>query len=583
MEKNTIYALILSVLVISLGFYIQKKLFPLPQEERSAVTESERIDQEARGTAKEVLSKTDLSAVVAVTNREEDPDYYREVSLETEVFNITFSNLGGTIKSIKLKEHFDGGEMLEMVNKNKESLTTFNIYMGDIKADPLNVYFDTRIYSQGDSMIAEFTKDMDIPSRSGTGESTPLSITKKYIFKPYDYLMELQIQFTNRNNLIIPLDNGGFAYTLGFVPQIGPKFDKIDDKKEFRRYITEIGGKKKINKMPKEKGEIEIYERINWAAISGKYFTVIGIPDATVYTTTFSNRPVDGFDEGARLFFSRPSIRSSNNVDVFKFYVGPKSPEYLKAYNDPEKNGFKMKGLNLDKVLDSRAMLGWLQEILKAMLNFFYNMVPNYGIAIILLTVVVKIVMFPLTHKSYVSSSKMSGLSPKMAEIKEKYKGNPQKLNQEIAALYKKAGVNPLGGCLPLMLQMPIFIALYGLLSSHFELRGASFISAWISDLSVADSIFNFAPTTIPVIGSDIRLLPILMIGSQIISTKIMQTPETANNAQMKMMTYMLPLIFLFFLYDAPSGLLLYWTMTNMLSIVQQIIVNKVMKKKKTA
>ncbi|MCL2480664.1 MAG: membrane protein insertase YidC [Spirochaetaceae bacterium] len=580
MEKNTIYAIILSVCVISLGFYIQRKLFPLPQEERHVVTESERIIQEQ---IKEDTSKVALDAAAAITNREEDPDYYREVSLQTEVFDITFSNLGGTIKSIKLKEHFDGGEMLEMINKNKDSITAFNIYMGDINADPLNVYFDTRIYSQGDSMIAEFTKDIDIPSRSGTGESTPLSIVKKYIFKPYDYLMELQIQFLNKNNLIIPLDKGGYAYTIGFGPQIGPKFDKIDDKKEFRRYVTDMGGKKKINKMPKEKGEVSIYERINWAAISGKYFTVIGIPDATVYTTTFSNRPVDGFDEGARLFFSRPVIRSSNNVDVFKFYIGPKSPEYLKAYNDPEKNGFKMKGLNLDRILDTRAMLGWLQEILKAMLNFFYSLVPNYGIAIILLTIVVKIVMFPLTHKSYVSSSKMSGLSPKMAELKEKYKGNPQKMNQEVAALYKKAGVNPLGGCLPLLLQMPIFIALYGLLSSHFELRGASFISVWIYDLSVADSIYNFAPMSIPFIGSDVRLLPLLMITTQIISTKLMQTPETVNNNQMKMMTYMLPLMFLFFLYDAPSGLLLYWTMTNVLGIVQQIIVNKVMRKKKSA
>jgi YidC/Oxa1 family membrane protein insertase len=130
---------------------------------------------------------------------------------------------------------------------------------------------------------------------------------------------------------------------------------------------------------------------------------------------------------------------------------------------------------------------------------------------------------------------------------------------------------------------MPIFIALYGLLSSHFELRGATFIKPWITDLSMADSIYNFAPISIPLIGSDIRLLPILMVLTQIFSTKLMQTPESATNPQMKMMTYMLPFMFLFFLYDAPSGLLLYWTMTNVLGIVQQAIVNKVIKKKKSA
>ncbi len=580
MEKNTIYAIILSVVIISAGFYAQNKFFPQPKKQDQVVSETENNKEQESEPVKEDPSKVDLSAVSAITNREEDPDYYREVNLETEVFDITFSNLGGTIKSIKLKKHFDGDKPLEMINKHTDSVTAFNLYMGDFNSAPLNVYFDTKKYSQGDSLIVEFAKEIDVPGK--TGENIPLSIVKKYIFKPNDYLMEIQVQLINRNNAIIQLDNGGFAYTIGFIPQIGPKFDKIDNKKEFRKYITVLNGKKKIIKMPKEKGEVELFERINWAAIAGKYFTVIGIPDSTLYTTVFSNRAVDGFDEGSRLFFSRPVIKSSNSLDTFRFYIGPKSPETLKSYQNSEKNGFNIKGLDIDRVVDSGAMLGWLQEILKVLLNFFYNLIPNYGVAIILLTIFVKIVLFPLTHKSYEASSKMSGLSPKMTEIREKYKNNPQKMNQEMADLYKKAGVNPLGGCLPLLLQMPIFIALYGLLSSHFELRGATFIKPWITDLSVPDTIFNFAPASIPVIGSDIRLLPILMVLTQILSSKIMQTPE-ANNPQMKMMTYMMPLMFLFILYDAPSGLLLYWTMTNVLTIIQQILVNKFMKKKKSA
>jgi YidC/Oxa1 family membrane protein insertase len=332
--------------------------------------------------------------------------------------------------------------------------------------------------------------------------------------------------------------------------------------------------------MPRGKGEVEVIERITWAGISGKYFAIIGVPDSTLYTTIFSNSPVDGFDEGSRLFFSRPVIKSSNSLDTYRFYIGPKRGDILKAYTEADKNGFSIRGLDLDLILDSGAMLGWLQQILKVLLTFFYGIIPNYGVAILLLTLFVKIVMFPLTHKSFESTSKMSGLSPKINELKEKYKNNPQKLNQEIATLYKSEGVNPVGGCLPILLQMPIFIALYGLLSSHFELRGAGFISPWITDLSIADTIYNFAPTAIPVIGSDIRLLPILMILTQVYSSKIMQTPDSANNAQMKMMTYMMPLMFLFILYDAPSGLLIYWTMTNVLSIIQQHIVNWYRKRK---
>ena len=384
----------------------------------------------------------------------------------------------------------------------------------------------------------------------------------------------------NRDNNLIKLNNNNFAYTLSFGPQIGPGFEKLDGRKEFRKYITVSNRKKSKAKMPKHKGIYEIDSRINWAAISGKYFAVIGIPDATLYKTVFSNMPADGFEEGAQMFFSRPEIKSSNSLDTFKFYVGPKSGSILKSYNEANRNSWSIGNLDLDMVLDSGAVLGWLQKILKVFLNFFYGLIPNYGVAIILLTLLIKIILFPLTHKSYESTSKMSGLTPKMNEIKEKYKNNPQKMNAEVAALYKKEGVNPLGGCLPMLLQMPIFIALYGLLSSHFELRGAEFIVPWITDLSSPDTIFNFAPVSIPVIGSDIRLLPILMIGTQIFSSKIMQTPETANNAQMKMMTYMMPAMFLFILYDAPSGLLLYWTMTNVLTTAQQLFINSRRKKK---
>jgi len=586
MEKNTIIAIVLSVVIITTGFYVQEKFFAVPNtaaaSQASVETEAPSPADKASGSLEETEpSKVDLSAVSVITNREEDPDYYREINLETEVFDIVFSNLGGTVKSIKLKKHLDGDVPLEMINKNSEELTAFNLQMGDYNAETLKVYFDMRKYTQNDNIIVEFTKDLDIPGRSGV--TIPLTIIKKYIFKANEYMMELQVQMVNRNNDVIRLDNNGFAYTLSFGPQIGPKFEKIDNRKEFRKYITVADGKKKIHKMPRGKGEVELNDRFTWAGISGKYFTVIGIPDSTLYRTVFSNSPVDGFDEGARMFFSRPVIKSSNSIDTFRFYIGPKRGNILKLYNDADKNGFSITGLDLDLVLDSGAMLGWLQQILKVLLNFFYGIIPNYGVAILLLTIFVKIVMFPLTHKSYESTSKMSGLSPKVMELKEKYKNNPQKMNQEISVLYKKEGVNPVGGCLPLLLQMPIFIALYGLLSSHFELRGAGFISPWITDLSVADSIFSFAPASIPVIGSDIRLLPILMILTQLLSSKMMQTPDSANNAQMKMMTYMMPLMFLFILYDAPSGLLLYWTMTNVLTVIQQYFVNKFMKKKKSA
>ena len=194
--------------------------------------------------------------------------------------------------------------------------------------------------------------------------------------------------------------------------------------------------------------------------------------------------------------------------------MGPNLARTMTRYNNPRENGFGTQGLDLEEAIDRSRILGWLESILRWILTFFYRLVPNYGVAIILLTIVIKIVLYPITKKSYESTSKMQDLNPKIQEIKEKYKDNPQKMNQEMSALYKREGVSPLGGCLPLLLQMPIFIALYGLLNRHFALRGATFIPGWINDLSSPESILNFAPTSLPVIGSDIRLLPILFVGT---------------------------------------------------------------------
>jgi YidC/Oxa1 family membrane protein insertase len=235
-------------------------------------------------------------------------------------------------------------------------------------------------------------------------------------------------------------------------------------------------------------------------------------------------------------------------------------------------------------VVTSSILIGWLANIMKYILDFFYLLIPNYGVAIILLTLLTKLVFLPLTFKSSESMAKMAALNPKMAEIRARLKDKPDKMNQELAALYKKEKVNPLGGCLPMLLQIPVFFALYNLLNNHFELRGALFITGWIPDLSAPEAILNF-PFTIPLLGwTALRGLPILMVVSQILSSKFTQptgTPQQGG-AQAKMFMYVLPVVFLFILYDMPSGLVLYWTVQNILSTAQQVYINWLRKKKDT-
>jgi len=316
--------------------------------------------------------------------------------------------------------------------------------------------------------------------------------------------------------------------------------------------------------------------------VAGKYFVLIAIPDATPYTATYANTMVDGMPGKGSMAFSRPALKASGQTDVFYVYAGPKNTKELARYENPEKNAFKRSGENLEKALEGNNILGWLETLLKWGMNFFNGIVHNYGVAIILLTILVRAVMFPLTFKGSKSQARMQELQPKIKELQDKYKGNPQKLNQEMAEFYKREGYNPLSGCMPVLLQFPIFIAMYALFNNHFDLRGASFIPGWINDLSLPESVFDF-PTINLLIWqvSAIRILPVVYLASQLLYGKFMQQPNTGGQSQtqMKMMMYGMPIIFFFVLYDMPSGLLVYWIASNVLTTVQQFIINKVIHK----
>jgi YidC/Oxa1 family membrane protein insertase len=364
------------------------------------------------------------------------------------------------------------------------------------------------------------------------------------------------------------------AYTLSFGPQIGPYFDKLDNRYEYRWYFTYINGKRKNAKA----NEI-IDSRPTWAAITGKYFAFIAIPYLTQYSINFTENAEEGLSSASRFNIMRPAVNSSRTEDIYRFYLGPKTQEALAVYNTG-KNEFGMKDTQLDEVANSRgflSILSPLEKLLKWLLLVFYRIVHNYGVAIILLTLLVKIVFFPLTKKGSEATIRMQSFTPKIKELQEKYKGNPQKLNTEMAALYKKEGYNPISGCLPMLLQIPIFIAMYNLFNNHFDIRGAMFIPGWIPDLSIPEAIVNFPNGfRLPILGwTALRALPFIYVGSQLLYGKVTQTPGQQSNTQMKVMLYVMPIAFFFILYNVPSGLLIYWIFSNVLTLVQQVIINK--------
>ena len=395
-------------------------------------------------------------------------------------------------------------------------------------------------------------------------------------------MIELKISIENTVNEYPALNYDGYAYTLGFGPQIGPEFVKLDRRNEYREYWYYVDGDRKKVKFKDDVSQIN--NRVTWAGIGGKYFAVIAYPDTTQYRITYDTRSIEGMNERSSFYFSRPEIKSSKNTDVFRFFIGPKKQDVLTRYNDPAKNAYNLADVHLEEIASRRFFLiHWLAEFLKFFLELFYRVIPNWGVAVILLTILIKAILFPLTRKSYDSTSKMQALQPKMNELREKYKNNPQKLNQEMAAMYKKEGVSPLGGCLPMLLQMPFFFAMYSLLNNYFELRGAVFIPGWITDLSSPESVWDFSALgSIPFVKwSNLRVLPFIMLITTFLQSKIMQSPGTDSSGKnMKMMTYMMPIMFFFILYELPSGLVLYWTMQNIFTVAQQWYINYRRKKK---
>jgi YidC/Oxa1 family membrane protein insertase len=211
-------------------------------------------------------------------------------------------------------------------------------------------------------------------------------------------------------------------------------------------------------------------------------------------------------------------------------------------------------------------------------LKIFYNVIGNYGWAIILLTLITRIPFIPLINKSQKSMKKMQEIQPKMAELREKYKKDPQRLQKEMMELYKKHKVNPVGGCLPILLQIPVFFALYKILLIAIELRGAPFM-LWIKDLSAPDTLFGHLPDSIPLIGGfAVGPLPLLMGATMVLQQKM--TPTSLDPTQNKIMMIM-PVVFTFLFLNFASGLVLYWLMNNVFSIIQQFFTNKKLAREK--
>jgi len=585
MEKNTVIAIVLIALILIGGPYLISSIEKKKAREApvAAPQQIEIADDETSDTVTETASEPESVERTVVELHDQDHPVETIVE-ETDLFEIHFNTAGAIVTELYLLRELDDNEPISMVLDGESHVGTFNMAFGGYDADYITEAFKHERIQRGREIIHLFSRDF-------VKDGQIFTVSRTYRIIPGEYMIEHQIILKTPDGKFVPLLDGDQpAYTLTYGPQIGPRFVKIDGRYEIRNYVS-WGPDPKSGKFKRElyrkkddNNLIQIGHTVSWAAIIGKYFAVIADPGSGSSTITWNANPVEGQPQASRLQISKPARRQSLIEDTYQFYVGPLDKANLNRYNRAEDNAFGISGMSFQNAPRTSAVLGWLESILRWLLEIFYSIVPNYGLSIIFLTILIKAILFPFTHKSYESTSKMQAAQPKIKAIQEQYKGDNQKIQQKTAELYKQEGINPLGGCLPLLFQLPVFFALYGLLNRYFPLRGAEFIPGWITDLSAPEYIVEFAkPIDLKIWTLEaIRILPILYLGGQLLTTKVTQHASAGSKggAQQKILTVGMPIMFFFILYNMPSGLLLYWTVMNFITIGQQLVTNYIKKKK---
>lgn len=537
--KKLILAIVLSFVVLAVWTKFIQPPPSTPQQTPQSFTETETVQQPTQKILQEqqpapkttpVAEQVDFDATTETSEK--------QIIIETSLFKAVWSNKGAVLKSWRLKEHLnEEGEPLELVPSRSAALGLFpfNISTDDPDFDNLinQAFFsvsklELRLFDgQSGEIRFEYSQE------DGT------KVEKAFIFTDGTYQFDMQITAWKNGMKIDP--------QLLWGPGLGtPSAMAQGSRLGMSNGIaySSFGKVKHLNET-KFNPEASLFPFVSWAAYVDQYFAAIFFTSPQNSSAQFIKKEL----EGVPFYFL-----GINNVQ--KAYIGPKEFDRLVALGGDT------------KLILRFGLFGMISEILLRAIKVVYNTIPNWGFCIIIITLFVKIVFFPLTYKSTQSMSKMQELQPKIKAIKAKYKKAKQdtdqrrKMNEETMKLYKEHKVNPAGGCLPMLIQMPIFFGFFRLLMASIEFRHAPFI-LWIADLSIKDPYY---------------ITPILMGITQFISQKM--TPTSGDSTQQKMMLIM-PVVMTIFFMNFSSGLVLYWLTNNVLQIGQQYIMNRIRQKKK--
>ncbi len=576
MDRRSLFALFLIFMVLILWkpymewmnptpppSEIPEDIFQVPPD-TSVVIKNEPAAQEqtteqpqAAGESIGSITKTDLDE--------------KKLIIETDLYKGTISTKGGTVEKWLMKEYesyqWDELDIIRNNDIGNLGLTFFSkegytVELKDFDFIPENM----------EDINGEYVIDLTAPGSSGSRQITMTAdlgegrfIRKRLMFDRSSYSVMMEIEFENMQEVI---SNQSYQITWGSGMKNNEKNpdDNMDQAKSVALYGSDV---EKFD--VKTNTEFITNRRmdgtVHWIATKDKYFTSVIIPVSDKGT---------GYQANGQYLPGQQAMGAENYVthlfmgyvpsgrvftDRFHVYLGPLEYYHLKEIDEGIEGDLKLTSI----VLDVNTLIKPLTFLIYRIFNFLHDFIPNYGFVIIVFSLILNIAMYPLTAKSYKSIKKMQGIQPMLTELKEKYKDEPQKFQQAQMKFFKENKINPLGGCLPLLFQMPVFFAIYPIFRT-IELRGAHFL-LWIKDLSSPDA-FATLPFEIPLYGDSFNLLTVIYAVMMFLQQKVM-----VNDPKQKAMIYIMPVMMLVLLNRLSSGFILYFIIFLLLSIAQRFLV----------
>jgi YidC/Oxa1 family membrane protein insertase len=541
MEKRVLITILLSICVM----YGYSFLVTTPPK-KEVIPAAKVAQKQISSSVAEISKTSDLIKLPAPVTGQAA----KSVVVDTDLYHAEFSTAGAALKKFVLKKYGVStdpkSERIKLIDEQRPADFSLQTYINGFPNDRFAVYSassDAIKVAKGEKRQLEFVASL------GSG----VIAKKVYTFNGDGYTIGLEYQ----------AQNTGGSRVEGTIQLVEKsKYVKGENETSYdvhgpTTFADDALHTQKLKDL--EKGAISYSKNILWSGFEDKYF----LSAVLAQSGSMAAVQVKQNGEYVENNISSPKVSLGPGEAAkisYRLFMGPKDFDVLKA-----------QGNRLEEVID----FGWFSAIAKPLLHtlkFFYKFVGNYGIAIIIITVILKVLFYPLTNKSYKSMKEMQKLQPKMEALKEKFKNDREAMNKAVMEMYKTHKVNPMGGCLPMIIQIPVFFALYKALMFSIELRHAPFM-LWINDLSAPDALFGVIPKAIPLLGGfPVGPLPLLMGATMVIQQKM--TPSNMDPAQAKMMMA-LPFIFTFMFFNFPSGLVLYWLVNNILTIAQQFYINK--------